>query len=85
MAKWSSETPPVLRTVADHEPHQIVEMTTKFRVNNEQAEAFKNLPQELQDRLGPPVYGQVLDAHEIRALAARARMNETSSTIMCPW
>jgi hypothetical protein len=84
MAKQASKES-VLHTVKDGEATQDAQMTAKFRVSQEQAEAFKSLPKELQDRLGPPVYGSVLSAPELRALGARLRIQETSSTIMCPW
>jgi len=85
MANPSAINPAVLHSVADSDPHQEAHVTVKFRVTHEQAEAFKALPVDLQHRLGPPVFGAVLNAHELKGLAARARMNETASTIMCPW
>jgi hypothetical protein len=78
-------TPPILHTPTEGGKHEIAEITTRVRVSPEQAEAFKSLPKELQEKLGPPVFGQVLNPTELRRLVKTVRVNETSSTIMCPW
>jgi hypothetical protein len=76
----------ILSQPKENEPHEVVEIKTTVRVSREQAEAFKSLPKELQDRLGPPIYGQVLKPEELRNLARVAvHSAETSSTVMCPW
>jgi len=69
-----------------NEPHEVAEIKTTIRVSPEQAEAFRSLPKELQEKLGPPIYGQVLSPGELRNLAQIGRVSaESSSTIMCPW
>jgi hypothetical protein len=78
-------TPTILDTPTEGGKHEIAEITTRVRVSPEQAEAFKSLPKELQEKLGPPVFGQVLNATELRRLVQTVRVTETSSTIMCPW
>lgn len=78
-------SPTILHTPTEGGKHEIAEITTRVRVSPEQAEAFKSLPKELQERLGPPVFGQVMNSVELRRLAHTVRVTETSSTIMCPW
>ena len=85
----SGELPPprssFLQDVGSKDPHQTVEIKTRVRISPEQAEAFKALPKDLQVRLGPPVYGQVMSAQAMRKFARKVAITETSSTIMCPW
>ena len=65
--------------------HVTMEVKTHVRVSREQAEAFKALPADLQAKLGPPVYGQVMSAAAIKDLAQNLNAKQVSSTIMCPW
>jgi hypothetical protein len=78
-------TPTILDTPAAGGKHEVAEITTRVQVSPEQAAAFKSLPKDLQEKLGPPVFGQVLSATELKRLVKTVRVTETSSTIMCPW
>lgn len=59
---------------------ETVEVKSQVRVSREQAEAFKALPEDVQSKLGPPVFGQVMSAKELSSQGL-AR----TSTVMCPW
>ena len=78
----TSENPPLGPQGGEHS----VEVKSKVNVSSDQLEAFKSLPPELQDKLGPPVGGQVMTADALKELAGGDRGSlRPVSTVMCPW
>ena len=65
--------------------NQTVEVKSKVGVSSEQLAAYNALPAGVQEKLGPPVNGQVLSASALQDLVGNREAAKPTSTIMCPW
>ena len=62
-----------------------VEVKSTVSVSSDQLEAYNSLPAGVQEKLGPPVNGQVLTAAALKDLVGERNAAIPTSTIMCPW
>ncbi|RUW26831.1 hypothetical protein EN858_30235 [Mesorhizobium sp. M4B.F.Ca.ET.215.01.1.1] len=60
-----------------------VDVTVTISVSAAQLDAYNTLSEATKAKLGPPVYGLVMSAEELKRLAAAN--GGVGSTIMCPW